>query len=932
MGDPHELPPQSPENQNVLPDVVHSQQIPVLGTAVAGVTETVEIDTGRTTASENQASQDVDDSETESISEHVPSKMEYSVTESDNVVKIDDSQALKTGGDAEKVSKHSSLNIPYTFSPFSDNPAHDETQHSSSWPLEGHPTSDVHPLSEESPVILASSELSKDASHDKSPDHTIQPSEEGSPQESLKEEEVSYLDSLNEEASRESNISVGQDESLKSSESEKVASDKSSGSEEIIKLDIRGKGVPKFPLSAAKIIFGPPPEGSNVIGPDIEPLPVFQNLLSPFLVSGGDLKVEEVFDYAEMPYKDPSLERSPEPSPTKEASPEQSAEVSMAQSFSSDKAQEDCLIEEVTVDNFNATKEKEDLIPEKDDASMTQPKSFPETISFSTLTTDYKTICEEYHAKLVHLEDAISQRDELIQELTVSLQRSVKDQDELRLENTHLSNEVQTLQHIVAEHSQSDHDTIKAQLSDFMKYESMVNDSTKFYSALMSGGSSIRSSNSEKDNVREEITVNYSRSDLKSSSQASDDFQTGFENKLSTIIDKYEDEIEENLRNKLRESIIQVLCTEIGKMRIESDTELRDIETQMQQEKQAYSIETRKLRELLASVKAGNADIDALREELSIKHEKEMENLRTYFEKKCSDMERSYSEEVWRGRACASPAGSASSLDVPDAAGDYARRRTRSAEFPSLTIEPTQQEQTIKQMTKKYEQQIEELKTEHAALVNNMQARHCDAIDALQQQQIEELKTEHAALVNNMQARHCDAIDALQQQPSQQEQTIKQISKKFEQQIEELKTEHAAIINNMAARHCDAIDALQQQITQLKAHIQTSENTESNMPLYQQDIDLELEKKVQSDLETKLEEVRNEVAQQLQEQIQVLLSDPDAEVSSWPVELVALRDKIHETRSLQEKEVSLMFDIEYDWGCKKERQVQTLKLYCSDDL
>ncbi|KAJ2940343.1 hypothetical protein O0L34_g17 [Tuta absoluta] len=687
MGDPHELPPQSSENQNLLPDVVHSQQISVLGTADAGVTGTVEIDTGLTTGSENQASQDVDNSETESISEHVPSKIEYSVTESDIVIKNDDSQALKAGGDTEKVSKHSSLNMPYTFSPFSDNPAHDESQHSSSWPLEGHPTSDIHPLSEESPVILASSELSKEATNDKSPDHTIQASEGGSSGESLKEEEVSYLDSLNEEASRESNISVGQDDSLKSSESEKVVSDKSSGSEEIIKLDIRGKGVPKFPLSAAKIIFGPPPEGSNVIGPDSEPLPVFQNLLSPFLVGGGDLKVEEVFDYVEMPYKDPSLERSPEPSPYKEVLLEQSAD-SMAQSFSSDKAQEDCLIEEVTVDNFNETKEKEDIIPEKDDASMTQPKSFPETISFSTMTTDYKTICEEYHGKLVHLEDAISQRDELIQELTVSLQRSVKDQDDLRLENSHLTNEVQTLQHIVAEHSHSDHDTIKAQLSDFMKYESMVNnDSTKFYSALMSGGSSIHSSNSEKDNVREEITVNYSRSDLKSSSQASDDFQTGFENKLSTVIDKYEEEIEENLRNKLRESIIQVLCTELGRMRIESDTELRDIETQLQQEKQAYSIETRKLRELLASVKAGNADIDALREELSIKHEKEMENLRTYFEKKCSDMERSYSEEVWRGRACASPAGSASSLDVPDAAGDYARRRTRSAEFPSLPIE-----------------------------------------------------------------------------------------------------------------------------------------------------------------------------------------------------------------------------------------------------
>lgn len=242
--------------------------------------------------------------------------------------------------------------------------------------------------------------------------------------------------------------------------------------------------------------------------------------------------------------------------------------------------------------------------------------------------------------QLVHLEDAITQRDELIEELTVSLQRSVRERDDLRHENEHLTNEVHQLQHVVGERSSSEHDTVKAQLSDFMKYQSMVkDDSTKFYSALMSGGSSMQSSNGEKDMDHEEITVNYSKSDLRSSG-SSEEFQTGFENKLTTIISKFDEYIEENLRNKLRESIIQVLCDEIGKMRIESDTEVKELEAQMQQDKQTYTVETRRLRELLASVKAGNADIDELRQELSVKHEKEMENLRTYFEKKCSDMER----------------------------------------------------------------------------------------------------------------------------------------------------------------------------------------------------------------------------------------------------------------------------------------------------
>lgn len=239
--------------------------------------------------------------------------------------------------------------------------------------------------------------------------------------------------------------------------------------------------------------------------------------------------------------------------------------------------------------------------------------------------------------QLVHLETAIAARDDIIEELTVTLQRSVRERDDLREENQHLTREVVNLQ-CAASHS--DHDTIKAQLSDFVKYENMIKDDTKYYSALMSSGSSLKSSNGEKDNDREEMTVNYSKSDLNLKSSDSDDFQTGFEFKLTDIINRFDESIEENMRNNLRESIIQVLCDEMAKIRIDADTDVKELETQLKQDKHAFTVEIRRLRELLASVKAGSADIDELRQELDQKHEKEMENLRTYFEKKCSDMER----------------------------------------------------------------------------------------------------------------------------------------------------------------------------------------------------------------------------------------------------------------------------------------------------
>ncbi|GBP22509.1 hypothetical protein EVAR_78687_1 [Eumeta japonica] len=120
--------------------------------------------------------------------------------------------------------------------------------------------------------------------------------------------------------------------------------------------------------------------------------------------------------------------------------------------------------------------------------------------------------------------------------------------------------------------------------------------------------------------------------------------------------------------------------------------------------------------------------------------------------------------------------------------------------------------------------------------------------------------------------------------------------KKYEQELEDLKSEHLAYINELQARHREEITVLEDQIVQLKAHLQTAENTEQ---IYQQDIDLELEKRAGE----RVERARREAAEHLQAQIQVLLSDPDAEPSSWPVELVALREKIYDAaanRALQE--------------------------------
>ncbi|CAG4982101.1 unnamed protein product [Colias eurytheme] len=730
MDEVHKSLPQNPESKNVLPDVVHSQQITALGSE-----EKPDIDTGQNRQVSQDTSINVESvSEAESISEQIPSKIEYSLSET-NVGHSQSSDLLKVDTNHENISHSVSPNLAISHS-HSISPSAQDAKQSTSWNIDIDPL-DVH-ISNESPVNLpVSSDTSKDVPQPKSESST------SSEQEEIESPKSDYIDSLNDNGSQKSASKINEIHIENATHEQGETIEKSSsGSDEIIKLDIRGMGAPKFPLESAKIIFGPPPEGVVMMGPTVGPIPIFP-IVTP-QVDADTLQIDEVLDNRIAKNKEAAVI-------VEEIFDEKDIQRTSEKSLSSDgseKFEQDVLVEELTVGC--------DVREKREDGA--QPKSFApeETMSFSTMTTDYKTICEEYHVKLVQFEEAISQRDHQIEQLKISLQRYQE------LHN--------------ADHSD---DTIKAQLSDFMKYQSMLkDDSTKFFSAVMSGTGSLPSSNGEKDMDREEITVNYSKSDIQSASE-SDDFQTGFENKVSILLNKFEGFIEDNLRNKLRESLIQVLCDEIGKMRMEFDTDIRDLESQMRQDKQSYSVETRRLRELLSSVKSGNADIDEMKKELSMKYDKEMENLRMFFEKKCSDMERSYSEEVWRGRLCVSPGSE------EEGAGD-ARRRTRSADLAPRIETST-------------------------------------------------------------------PIDFTQ----------KQSYKKVEQQIEELKAEHLEYINELQARHKEEIASLEEQITQLKAHIQTAENTEANVSVYQQDIDLELEKARRD------EAVRQQVLDQLQEQLQV---------------------------------------------------------------
>lgn len=376
---------------------MHSQQIPAVGDVV---TDEIEAGSEAVGARITDATQDVDDTQTESISEQIPSKLEYS-TDSDDGGKY----RLKVEGEQEKVSVNSLTNAPIPNSPVSENPAsQDLSKLSTSWPLDVNAVSDVH-ISEESPVNLVS-DISKEATQDNK-SQTISPKLNPHNSHTETPRSSDYLDSL--ESTQKSEVSHElADNSAKSSNNDESLNVDTSGSEEIIKLDIRGQGAPKFP--STKIIFGPPPEGSTVFEPNMKPIPVFSNLLSPFLVGADDsVKLGDVFNVSaedavmenlDNVYEETSLDKidsSPEES-LKESQSDKNEEDfnnSPKESVIDKIEQSDLLVEEISVD--------EDIKEIENPEESLPPKSIPpeETMSFSTMTTDYKTICEEYHAKVL---------------------------------------------------------------------------------------------------------------------------------------------------------------------------------------------------------------------------------------------------------------------------------------------------------------------------------------------------------------------------------------------------------------------------------------------------------------------------------------------------------------------------------------------------
>nr|CAH7720570.1 unnamed protein product [Callosobruchus chinensis] len=272
-------------------------------------------------------------------------------------------------------------------------------------------------------------------------------------------------------------------------------------------------------------------------------------------------------------------------------------------------------------------KDCEDLVALKEStiaALTTQLDSFREgsnTNTGSLSTTEYKQLQEECHNKLLEYDSALVYKNDLIAQLTESLDQSVAERRELlnqitifKEEIASLKNQVQEATKLVAQHK--------------CTTEKSVSQSAEFSTA------------DDSHKVAGNIDLSNELANLKNClSEEQMDIFKDFKEKVLRYVDAIDDKNKE----------------EIG-------TEVKALKEEKQLERDEYEGEISRLRNLIANIKCGSTEIMDIKSELEALHSKELEELRTYFEKKCADLEKNYSEEVFSqqsrkmsGSTCSEP-------------------------------------------------------------------------------------------------------------------------------------------------------------------------------------------------------------------------------------------------------------------------------------
>ncbi|XP_043509217.1 pericentrin-like isoform X1 [Frieseomelitta varia] len=316
----------------------------------------------------------------------------------------------------------------------------------------------------------------------------------------------------------------------------------------------------------------------------------------------------------------------------------------------------------------------------------------------------------------------------------------------------------------------------------------------------------------------------------------------------SLTIEK-EQKNEENKTLKKKLENIHTLQDSVNQLRSEKETLRKEIEAVIQTYTEQISTikadttsEIEKVQSLFLGMKEGTTQLNDLRNELEMRHTKEMEELRMYFERKCLLMEKQYSEEIFSQQSKRMSDNDSEIADITEGlyyggAGDCLNANM--SEHSSRLGSPIADEQS-----RHTGQNLSSYKSEMEYEIN--------------------IKTLQQELQNK--------IVEMQEMKLQYEKSLEEQKNMYERELHNSKVkEKHDLLRDMINQHCqtewDAGALENGELTQLRAAYNHQ-------------------------LEEQIALAKLDIVNALQEQIQALLTvESDAE-DNWPVELLELRDKL----------------------------------------
>ncbi|XP_034190304.2 uncharacterized protein LOC117608800 isoform X2 [Osmia lignaria lignaria] len=308
---------------------------------------------------------------------------------------------------------------------------------------------------------------------------------------------------------------------------------------------------------------------------------------------------------------------------------------------------------------------------------------------------------------------------------------------------------------------------------------------------------------------------------------------------------------EENKTLKKKLENLHSLQESINQMRVEKESLRKEIEAlacvhdeQITAIKAETASEIRKVQSLMLGLKAGTTELSDLKIELEMRHAKEMEELRTYFEQKCLLMEKQYSEEIFSQQSKKMSDNDSEIADLTEglyfgAGGDCLNVSNISGKSSRLGSPIT--DDNLKQNSNSFNNQSRselEYKTNVKALQQELQNKIIEA---------QEMKLNY-------------------------EKTLEEQKSVHERELYDIKAkERHDFLRSVVNQHCqtewDAGALENGELTQLRAAYDHQ-------------------------LEEQIALAKLDIVNALQEQIQALLAVESDSEDNWPPELLKLRDKL----------------------------------------